>query len=121
MYNEDPPNLEDQKELSLWVCRQHNYVNKILGKPQYSCDYEGLMKRWKTGCDFDSYWIALLIIWFKLLLFFTFMKIYIILLTYACYFLTIVLCEVSQVYSNNVGNFIGDENYTKILKQEFKR
>ncbi len=48
----DPPALESQKDLSLWVCRQHNYVNKILGKPQYSCDYEGLMKRWKTGCDF---------------------------------------------------------------------
>lgn len=55
LHNQDPPSLNNQKELSLWVCRQHNYVNKILGKPQYSCDYEGLMKRWKTGCDFDSY------------------------------------------------------------------
>lgn len=31
----DPPNLDDHRELNLWVCRQHNYVNKILGKGQF--------------------------------------------------------------------------------------
>ena len=35
----DPPNLEDHKEINLWACRQHNYVNKILGKAQFNCDY----------------------------------------------------------------------------------
>ena len=33
----DPPPLDNQKDLTLWVCRQHNYVNKILGKSQFQC------------------------------------------------------------------------------------
>ena len=49
----DPPQLDNQKDFSLWVCRQHNYVNKILGKSQYKCDYQKLMQRWKTGCNND--------------------------------------------------------------------
>ena len=47
----DPPNVESQKEVSLWMCRQHNRVNRILGKPQFDCDHERLMERWKTGCQ----------------------------------------------------------------------
>jgi hypothetical protein len=39
IYKTDPPNLSNRTELSLWVCRQHNYVNKLLGKPQYECNF----------------------------------------------------------------------------------
>jgi FAD-linked sulfhydryl oxidase len=33
------------------VCRQHNNVNKLLGKQQFDCDYQNLMRRWRTGCQ----------------------------------------------------------------------
>ena len=57
--NIDPPQLDNQRDLTLWVCRQHNYVNKILGKSQFPCEYEKLMERWKTGCDSDDLWAEL--------------------------------------------------------------
>lgn len=97
LFYKDPPNLENQKDLSLWVCRQHNYVNKILGKPQYSCDYEGLMKRWKTGCDFDSYWIVFLSYRINFYYFFTFMNINIIRLFFVSCILRLITCAGSSI------------------------
>lgn len=47
----DPPLLENRQELSVWVCRQHNNVNKLLGKRQFDCEYQNLMQRWRTGCQ----------------------------------------------------------------------
>ena len=49
------------------------------------------------------------------------MKIYIILITYACFFLWMISAEVSQVDSKKVNVFIGDDNYTRILRQEFNK
>ncbi|CAI2383298.1 unnamed protein product [Moneuplotes crassus] len=40
---ETPPNLESRKALSLWLCDQHNRVNKKLGKPEFPCTYGKLI------------------------------------------------------------------------------
>ena len=33
--DETPPNLHSRKMLSMWMCEQHNTVNKKLGKPEF--------------------------------------------------------------------------------------
>jgi len=33
--------VASRKELSLWVCEQHNLVNKKLNKPLFKCDLVG--------------------------------------------------------------------------------
>jgi hypothetical protein len=38
-----------RKELSTWICEQHNLVNQKLGKPLYSCDMETLDERWRKS------------------------------------------------------------------------
>ena len=45
----DPPQLDTRTSLSQWVCRQHNAVNELLGKPSFSCSIESLDRRWRTG------------------------------------------------------------------------
>ncbi|EGR33714.1 hypothetical protein IMG5_043300 [Ichthyophthirius multifiliis] len=46
-----PPQVESSEKLSIWLCNQHNNVNKWLGKEMFDCDYENLQKRWKTGYE----------------------------------------------------------------------
>lgn len=43
------PALASRTELSLWVCRQHNFVNASLGKKEFSCSIESLDERWRKG------------------------------------------------------------------------
>jgi mitochondrial FAD-linked sulfhydryl oxidase len=43
------PALASRKELSLWVCKQHNFVNESLGKKTFPCDIESLDERWRKG------------------------------------------------------------------------
>ena len=47
----EPPTVENNKDLSYWFCRRHNYVNKWLNKPEFDCSFENLEKRWKKGFD----------------------------------------------------------------------
>lgn len=44
-----PPRVESRAEFATWVCRQHNFVNELLGKPQFSCGMAALEERWRTG------------------------------------------------------------------------
>ena len=44
-----PPQVGSRRELSLWVCQQHNLVNELLGKPAFPCSLEALDERWRTG------------------------------------------------------------------------
>lgn len=44
-----PPRVETRKSLSLWLCKQHNIVNKKLGKPSFSCTLNNLDQRWREG------------------------------------------------------------------------
>lgn len=43
----DPPQTETRHSLSMWWCRQHNRVNKKLGKQQFDCTK--LEQRWLDG------------------------------------------------------------------------
>eukprot|EP01125_Pyxidicula_operculata_P019416 TRINITY_DN7046_c0_g1_i2.p1 TRINITY_DN7046_c0_g1~~TRINITY_DN7046_c0_g1_i2.p1 ORF type:complete len:188 (+),score=36.25 TRINITY_DN7046_c0_g1_i2:2-565(+) len=43
--SDKPPNVESQKDLSLWMCQAHNEVNRHLGKPDFDCSL--VDKRWK--------------------------------------------------------------------------
>lgn len=47
----DPPQVDSNKDLSIWLCHRHNDVNKWHGKPIFDCSFENLEKRWKTGYD----------------------------------------------------------------------
>ena len=40
------PDVSSTEGLSVWMCKQHNLINADLGKPQASCSYEDLKKRW---------------------------------------------------------------------------
>lgn len=42
-----PPNTDSQKDLSQWLCRIHNMVNKKLGKPEFDCKL--VEQRWRDG------------------------------------------------------------------------
>ncbi|XP_034940244.1 FAD-linked sulfhydryl oxidase ALR [Chelonus insularis] len=42
-----PPQTESQKELSQWLCKIHNEVNKKLGKKLFDCKL--VDQRWKDG------------------------------------------------------------------------
>eukprot|EP01017_Pseudomicrothorax_dubius_P004345 TRINITY_DN10853_c0_g1_i1.p2 TRINITY_DN10853_c0_g1~~TRINITY_DN10853_c0_g1_i1.p2 ORF type:complete len:171 (+),score=29.17 TRINITY_DN10853_c0_g1_i1:29-541(+) len=46
---EIPPKLESQTDFSIWMCIQHNEVNRRLGKPEFDCSVENLTRRWRTG------------------------------------------------------------------------
>lgn len=45
----DPPKTQSRESFSVWMCVQHNNVNRILGKSQFDCSYDNLIKRWKKG------------------------------------------------------------------------
>ncbi len=44
-----PPQTQSQSALSVWLCGVHNEVNERMGKPQFVCDPDLLLQRWKTG------------------------------------------------------------------------
>ena len=41
--------MKSRTELSLWLCAQHNEVNKKLGKPLFIADIKGLDDRWRVS------------------------------------------------------------------------
>ncbi|KAJ1561532.1 hypothetical protein HK096_004352 [Nowakowskiella sp. JEL0078] len=41
------PRVENNKNLSLWMCEVHNEVNEKLGKPKFDCSK--VFERWKDG------------------------------------------------------------------------
>ena len=50
-FKENPPKLDSRKDFTIWMCEMHNKVkvkktNQFLGKPEFSCNYEDLQKRW---------------------------------------------------------------------------
>ncbi|XP_017779893.1 PREDICTED: FAD-linked sulfhydryl oxidase ALR [Nicrophorus vespilloides] len=53
--SECPPNVENQENLSKWLCELHNKVNVKIGKPKFDCSK--VNERWRDGwldgsCDF---------------------------------------------------------------------
>ena len=44
-----PPDVGSRLAFSLWMCRQHNIVNKKLGKEEFDCQIGKLDERWKVG------------------------------------------------------------------------
>eukprot|EP00953_Heterococcus_sp_UTEX-ZZ885_P011089 6427-Heterococcus_DN1.PRE.12 len=44
-----PPAVASREKLSLWMCEQHNIVNRKLGMPEVQCTLELLDRRWKKG------------------------------------------------------------------------
>ncbi|KXN72828.1 hypothetical protein CONCODRAFT_68749 [Conidiobolus coronatus NRRL 28638] len=43
----DPPKVETNKDLNLWLCQFHNKVNEMLGKESFDCSR--VLERWKDG------------------------------------------------------------------------
>ncbi|KAI9138889.1 augmenter of liver regeneration [Paraphysoderma sedebokerense] len=43
----DPPPVNNNWEISQWMCRVHNEVNENLGKPKFDCDK--VFERWRDG------------------------------------------------------------------------
>lgn len=46
-----PPKTETRDELCIWLCEQHNIVNKKLGKPLFQCTLDKLDERWRKSRD----------------------------------------------------------------------
>ena len=40
------PKLDTREEFAVWVCQIHNETNRVLGKPEFDCDYDNLRRRW---------------------------------------------------------------------------
>jgi hypothetical protein len=38
--------LNNRETLSVWMCKQHNLVNRDLEKTLFDCSYESLKQRW---------------------------------------------------------------------------
>ncbi len=45
----NPPRLESRDSFSIWMCEQHNEVNKRLGKKEFDCEIGEIYKRWRVG------------------------------------------------------------------------
>lgn len=54
MLKEHPVEAQDNRQLSLWLCRVHNIVNNRLGKPQFQCTLEALKERYGSCGCFDN-------------------------------------------------------------------
>ena len=46
-----PPRVDSRHELSQWMCRVHNVVNRSIGKPEFNCSF--IASRWE-GIDCDT-------------------------------------------------------------------
>ncbi|KAG5190295.1 mitochondrial intermembrane space Erv1 [Tribonema minus] len=44
-----PPKVTSRMEFSLWLCMQHNIVNRKLNQPEFKCDMKTLDERWRYG------------------------------------------------------------------------
>ncbi|GLD93280.1 hypothetical protein PINS_up001872 [Pythium insidiosum] len=44
-----PPRVDSRSSFSLWLCEQHNLVNKKIHKPLFECTMEKLDERWRKG------------------------------------------------------------------------
>ncbi|DBA03422.1 TPA: hypothetical protein N0F65_002830 [Lagenidium giganteum] len=44
-----PPKVDSRTSLSMWLCEQHNAVNKKIGKPLFECTMKNLDERWRKG------------------------------------------------------------------------
>jgi len=49
---ENPPNVNNRYELSIWMCEAHNDVNEKLGKPLMDCT--AIWRRWSKNEDEDD-------------------------------------------------------------------
>jgi FAD-linked sulfhydryl oxidase len=54
MLKENPVEPGNNRELSLWLCRVHNIVNRRLGKAEFPCTLEALKDRWGSCGCFDA-------------------------------------------------------------------
>lgn len=52
--NPPQPAAESAFALNDWLCKRHNEVNRKLGKPEFSCDWKNIMRRWKDGPEDGS-------------------------------------------------------------------
>ncbi|KAF4324221.1 hypothetical protein BBO99_00000061 [Phytophthora kernoviae] len=44
-----PPRVESRTTFSMWLCEQHNIVNRKIHKPVFDCTMEKLEERWRKG------------------------------------------------------------------------
>uniref|UniRef100_M4B9B5 Sulfhydryl oxidase n=1 Tax=Hyaloperonospora arabidopsidis (strain Emoy2) TaxID=559515 RepID=M4B9B5_HYAAE len=44
-----PPRVESRTTFSMWLCEQHNIVNRKLHKPVFECTISNLEERWRKG------------------------------------------------------------------------
>ncbi|CAI5704265.1 unnamed protein product [Peronospora effusa] len=44
-----PPRVESRTSFSMWLCEQHNIVNRKIHKPMFKCTMENLEERWRKG------------------------------------------------------------------------
>ncbi|KAL4160087.1 hypothetical protein PRNP1_000658 [Phytophthora ramorum] len=44
-----PPCVESRTTFSMWLCEQHNIVNRKIHKPVFECTMEKLEERWRKG------------------------------------------------------------------------
>ncbi|KAI9910323.1 hypothetical protein PsorP6_010220 [Peronosclerospora sorghi] len=44
-----PPRVESRTAFSMWLCEQHNIVNRKLNKPVFVCTMKNLEERWRKG------------------------------------------------------------------------
>ncbi|OMH84187.1 FAD-linked sulfhydryl oxidase ALR [Zancudomyces culisetae] len=47
--SKEKPQVKNNRDLSLWMCKLHNGVNRRLGKPEFDC--ASALRRWKDGFD----------------------------------------------------------------------
>ena len=41
--------VESRTTFSMWLCEQHNIVNRKIHKPVFQCTMENLDERWRKG------------------------------------------------------------------------
>lgn len=41
--------MESRTTFSMWLCEQHNIVNRKIHKPLFECTMEKLEERWRKG------------------------------------------------------------------------
>lgn len=46
-----PVQISSRKDLCVWLCEQHNVVNRKIGKASYPCDMKTLDERWRKSTD----------------------------------------------------------------------
>jgi mitochondrial FAD-linked sulfhydryl oxidase len=46
-----PVQADSREDLCMWLCDQHNRVNKKLGKPLFDCNMNSLDERWRKSTN----------------------------------------------------------------------